>query len=67
MRTWKGRVSPKPRRLEPLGMGLTHAEKTYFKCMMGKVAMEEQGKGRGPAQDVTSALIHWYVSKMVLS
>ena len=30
MSTWSGRVSLKPRRLEPLGTGLTHAEKIIF-------------------------------------
>ena len=37
---WSGRVSIKPRRLEPLGMGLNHAEKTYFACMMRTDEME---------------------------
>ena len=40
MSTWSGRVLLKPRRLEPLVMGLTHAEKTYFACMMGTDEME---------------------------
>ena len=54
MRTRSGRVSHRPVRLEPLVIGLTHADKTYFVCVMDTSAMETEVKYQAAVEAINN-------------
>ena len=41
-------------KLEQLGMGLTHAEKNYFACMMGTATTEKEGKDKSAIEAINN-------------